>query len=145
MNRELLTRKTLSCDLAHRMIAAAQREAAELGVEVTVSVVDDGGVLRAFSRMDRAPLMAVGVSRKKALTAVGFGLPSGDWYDFIKDDPVLLHGVGCIDDFSLLGGGLPVVVEGEVVGAVGVSGAHHEQDAQCARAALAVVKRVGGQ
>ena len=143
MNRELLSRKTISCDLAHRMIAAAQQKAADLGIEVAVTVVDDSGVPRAFSRMDRAPLMAVGVSRKKALTAVGFGLPTGDWYDFIKDDPVLLHGVGCIDDFSLLGGGLPVVVDEAVVGAVGVSGAHHEQDAQCALAALSIIERTG--
>jgi len=138
--KSTLTKQTLTMAAARRAIDAACAKADELRIRVAITVVDESGVPRAFARMDGAPLMAIGVSRKKALTAVGFGIPSGAWFDFIKDDPILRHGVATIDDFSLLGGGVPVTVAGEVVGAIGVSGAHYSQDTQCAEAALAAVQ-----
>lgn len=125
---------------ARLLIEAAEAEAASLDLRISACVVDASGTLKAFSRMDGAPLVSVAVARKKALTATGFGMPTGQaWFDFVSGDPVLLHGVDSIDDFTMLGGGLPVLDGGTVVGGIGVSGGHYTQDERCARAALAAL------
>lgn len=130
-------RSSISITAATAMLDAAMTRAAEIGIGVAVTIVDDSGVPKAFARMDDAPLMAVDVSRRKAITAVGLGLPTGKaWHEFIRDDPILSQGVQGIEDFTLLGGGLPIAVDGAPVGAIGVSGGHYEQDEDCARAAL---------
>ena len=99
--------------------------------------MDESGVVKAFQRMDNAPMVSIDASRKKAITAVGFGMPTGDsWYGFIKDDPILMNGAGQLNDFILLGGGSPIMVDEKLVGAVGVSGGHYKQDEECAAAAL---------
>lgn len=131
---------SISCELARRMLLASEEKAAELGLAVTTCVVDESGVLKAFSRMDGSPLAGLRVSMKKAITAVGFGLPSGQaWYDFVKDDPILTHGAPSIEDFTMLGGGFPIVIDGMTVGAIGVAGGHYKQDVVCAQAALALL------
>jgi len=131
-------RKSLRLEAAFTLVRVAQAHAATLGCAVSVTVVDESGVLKAFGRMDGAPLVSVDVAHKKARTAVGLGLPTGRaWHDFIKDDPILLLGAPSIPEFTLLGGGVPVVLEGALVGALGVSGGHYAQDEACAQAALA--------
>ncbi len=133
-------KQSISEELAFQMIQAAEKKAAELGMGICTTVVDESGVMKAFGRMDGAPLIAVDVSRQKAVTAVGFGMPTGKaWYDFVKDDPILSAGVHDINDFTLLGGGLPIQIDGAIVGAIGVSGGHYEQDESCANAALALL------
>jgi len=136
-------RPSVSLDLSRRLVRAAEAHASTIGIAIAVTVVDESGVMKSFSRMDAAPLVAVGASRKKALTAVGFGISTGRaWHDFIKDDPILLHGAQHLDDFILLGGGLPILVDDSIVGAIGVSGGHYVQDEACAKAALAVLAPV---
>ncbi len=138
--RHTVPKQTISIELAHAMIAAAEKKAAEIGLAIAVTILDEGGVLKAFSRMDGAALVAVEASQKKALTAVGFGLPTGEtWHNFIKDDPILLHGAQHLPNFILLGGGSPITVDGGLVGAIGVSGGHYHQDEVCVRAALEVL------
>ena len=76
-------------------------------------------------------------SRKKAVTAVSFGIPTGDsWFSFIKDDPMLREGVHDFKDFMLMGGGMPVVSGNQVIGAIGISGGHYLQDQECAQSAM---------
>jgi len=134
-------KQTIASAPALSMLEAAMKKAEELKIKVAVSVVDESGVLKAYARMDGAPLMAVGVSQRKALTAVGLGLPTGkSWHEFIKDDPILSQGVLGIPDFILLGGGSPIQVEGVLVGAIGVSGGHYKQDEECAAAALSLLQ-----
>jgi uncharacterized protein GlcG (DUF336 family) len=133
-------KQSISEELAFQMIQAAEAKAKEIGMGICTTVVDESGVMKAFGRMDGAPLIAVDVSRQKAVTAVGFGMPTGKpWYDFVKDDPILSAGVHDINDFTLLGGGSPIQIEGAIVGAVGVSGGHYEQDEACTNAALALL------
>ena len=63
-------------------------------------------------------LVSLGAAQKKALTAVGFGMPTGKpWHDFIKDDPILLQGAPSLPDFTLLGGGSDPVITKEPTGA----------------------------
>ena len=67
-------RPSVTTELARAMIVAAEQRAAQMGHAFAIAVVDDSGVLKAFSRMDGAPLLAVQVAQDKAYTAVGFGL-----------------------------------------------------------------------
>ncbi len=137
---DVFEKASVSTELAHRVIAAAEAKAAELGVPMVIAVCDESGVLKAFSRMDGAALLSVQIAQDKAYTAVGFGMPSGGWHDFIKDDPPLAAGaVGGIDRLVVFGGGFPITVGDRIVGAVGVSGGHYSQDAEVAEAGLAVV------
>lgn len=133
-------KKSISIEAAGRMAAAAAAVADELGLAIAVCIVDESGVLKYFARMDHAPLIAVDASRKKALTAAGYGIPTGkDWFDFIKDDPILREGVHDFTDFMLMGGGLPIIAGKQLIGAIGVSGGHYENDQKCAQAALAAL------
>lgn len=137
-------KQSLSQSTAMRMIAAAETKADEIGLKIATTIVDESGVLKAFSRMDGSALVAVDVSRKKAITAVGFGLTTGQaWHDFVKDDPILVAGAMSIADFTMFGGGLPVFVDGQIVGAIGVSGGHYAKDEQCAKAGLAATEEAG--
>jgi uncharacterized protein GlcG (DUF336 family) len=137
---EVFEKKSVSSELAHRVIAAAEAKASEMGVPMGIAVCDEAGVLKAFSRMDGAALFAVQIAQDKAYTAVGFGMPSGGWHDFIKDDPPLAAGaVGGIDRLVIFGGGFPITVGGTIVGAIGVSGGHYSQDMEVAEAGLAAV------
>jgi uncharacterized protein GlcG (DUF336 family) len=92
---------------------------------MVIAIVDESGVLKAFSRMDGATLLSVQVAQDKAYTAVGFGMPSDGWYDFIKDDPPLSAGATAgIDRLVVFGGGFPIEIDGARVGAIGLSGSH---------------------
>ena len=128
---------SISTEAAHQIIEAAEAKAREIETPLVIAVCDDGGVLKAFSRMDGAPLLSIQISQDKAYTAVGFGMPTHGWHDFIKDDPPLADGAPTgIDRLVIFGGGYPIQVDGQVVGAVGVSGGHYSQDQQVAEAGL---------
>src|SRR5919197_1691541 len=121
-------RPSVTAELAKAVIAAAEQRAQELGQPFVIAVVDDDGVLKAFSRMDGAPLLSVQVAQDKAYTAVGFGMPTHGWHDFIKDDPPLADGATTgIDRLVIFGGGYPIMVDGQVVGAIGVSGGGYNE------------------
>jgi uncharacterized protein GlcG (DUF336 family) len=133
-------KQSVSADLARRMITAAEEKAREIAVAMNIAVVDESGVLKAFSRMDGAALLSVQIAQDKAYTAVGFGMPTHGWFDFIKDDPPLAAGATSgIDRLVIFGGGYPITIDGAVVGAIGVSGGHYSQDQEVAEAGLAVL------
>jgi uncharacterized protein GlcG (DUF336 family) len=137
---ETFQKQSVSADLARRMITAAEAKASELSVPMNIAVVDESGVLKAFSRMDGAALLSVQIAQDKAYTAVGFGMPTHGWFDFIKNDPPLAAGAPSgIDRLVIFGGGYPISIDGAVVGAIGVSGGHYSQDQEVAEAGLAVV------
>src|SRR5580704_16558411 len=106
---DVFEKRSVTTGLAHRLIAAAEAKAAELGVPMVIAVCDESGVLKAFSRMDGAALLSVQIAQDKAYTAVGFGMPTEGWHEFIEDDPPLASGaVGGIDRLVIFGGGIPV-------------------------------------
>ena len=130
---------SISSELAQKMVAEALAKAKEIGVTENVAILDDGGNLKAFSRMDGASMPTIEIAQKKAYTAL-FGVSSQDFFNFIKDDPSLLAGIPRLARVAAWGGGFPIKLNGEVVGAIGVSGAPAVQnDVDCARAALALV------
>ena len=133
-------KRSISAEAAKKMIVAAEEKAREIGMGISVYIVDESGVIKAFSRMDNAPLVTIDAARKKAVTAIGYGMATGEpWYNFIKDDPILFNGIQQFQDFMLLGGGKPIFLEGTMAGAIGISGGHYKQDEQCADAALAIL------
>jgi uncharacterized protein GlcG (DUF336 family) len=132
---------SISTELAHKVVAAAEAKAKAMGHPFVIAVCDEAGVLKAFSRMDGAALLSVQIAQDKAYTAVGFGLSTDAWHEFIKNDPPLAAGaVGGIDRLVVFGGGYPIKVGAAIVGAIGVSGGHYTQDMEVAQAGLAVVR-----
>jgi uncharacterized protein GlcG (DUF336 family) len=130
---------SVSSELAQKMVNAAVAKARELGVTENVAILDEGGNLKAFSRMDGTPIPTIEMAQNKAYTAL-LGVSTQDFFNFIQDDPSLLAGIPTLARMAAWGGGFPIEVDGEIVGAVGVSGAPTVQnDVDCARAALAVV------
>ncbi|MFX3624303.1 MAG: heme-binding protein [Ectobacillus sp.] len=121
------------------MIAAAEEKAKELQIAVNIAVVDDGGHLLAFSRMDRAPLLSMDIAKNKAYTAAAFGIPTHEWYGVIKGHPALLAGIIHTDRLVIFGGGYPIRSNGMIAGGIGVSGGSEEQDQMCCVAALAAI------
>jgi len=122
------------------MIEAAEKQAAEMGHPFVIAIVDESGVLKAFSRMDGAALLSVQVAQDKAYTAIGFGMSTDAWHEFVKDDPPLAMGAATgIDRLIVFGGGYPITIGGAVVGGIGVSGGHYSQDMEVAKAGLSAV------
>jgi uncharacterized protein GlcG (DUF336 family) len=131
-------RRGITTDAAQSVAAAARRHAEVLGVAVNIAVVDDTGLLTVFCRMDGAERPAGDIAQDKAYTAAGFGMATDEWADFIKDDPSLVVGAPTgIRRLIVFAGGLPLLVDNAVVGAVGVSGGSPDQDAEIARVAAA--------
>jgi uncharacterized protein GlcG (DUF336 family) len=135
----VVKKQSISSELAQKMMNAAVAKARELGVTENVAILDDGGNLKAFSRMDGTPIPTIEMAQNKAYTAL-LGVSTQDFFNFIQGDPSLLAGIPTLARMAAWGGGFPIEVDGEIVGAVGVSGAPTVQnDVDCARAALAVV------
>ena len=135
----VVKKHSISYELAQKMADAVVARAKELGVTENVAILDDGGNLKAFGRMDGAPIPTTEMAQNKAYTAL-FGVSTQDFFNFIQGDPSLLAGIPTLGRVAAYGGGFPIKVDGEVVGAIGVSGAPTVQnDVDCARAALALV------
>jgi len=126
---------TLTAEGALKALNAAHAQSLALGVPINISVCDAAGNEVAFLRPDGAPLLSMGIARDKAYTVVAFnGLPTARWYDLIKDEPALLTGIVHRDRLVIFGGGVPILVDGVLVGAVGCSGGSAEEDAVVATA-----------
>jgi uncharacterized protein GlcG (DUF336 family) len=138
MGARTITKSSITAEAAADVIRAADQKAKEIGVPMAIAVVDESGVLKAFSRMDGAPLLSVEIAEDKAYSAAAYGIPTHAWFDFIKDDPPLLHGIVKTRRLVIFGGGYPLELDG-VVGAIGVSGGHYEQDMVVAQAGVAAL------
>lgn len=134
------TKQTLTLEAATSVVEAARAAAQSMGKPMVIAVTDEAGTLLAFARMDGAPVLSVDIAVDKAYTSATFGIPTHAWHDFIKDDPPLRDGApAAIKRLVVFGGGYPVAVEGQVVGAIGVSGGHYSEDQKVAEAGLAVL------
>jgi glc operon protein GlcG len=122
----------LTADDARRILVAARAEAEKNGWNVTIAVVDDGGVLVALERMDGAFPHSAEIATRKAWTAAMVRLPTKAMEDMVKDRPALVSFPGQLR----VQGGLPIRHDGECVGAVGVSGVASHQDEQVAAAGI---------
>jgi glc operon protein GlcG len=128
---ELPTKRTLTLEVARQIATAAEKHARENKWNVCIAIVDDGGHLVYFQRMDGTQYGSVNVSQRKAETAIGFKRPSKTFEEGVAGGRNALLGLpGAVP----LEGGLPLVIEGEMVGAIGVSGVTAQQDGMIAQA-----------
>ncbi len=119
---------------AQAVCQAAVEKAEALGIRINVAVVDRGGNLAAFLRMPDAFLHSIDIAIDKAYTSASFGFPTSQWEGIFAEDPMLKLGMPHRDRLVVFGGGIPIVVDGENLGGIGVSGGSAEQDEICARA-----------
>lgn len=137
----LQAQQVLTDAAADLLMATGLSVAKEMGLAVTITIVDRAGQLLRFTRMSGAILVSVGMAQDKAYTAVSFGIPTHQWTDIIKDDPQLLRGIPPYPRLVILGGGYPISIDGILVGGIGVSGGHYLQDMEIAEKALAALAR----
>jgi glc operon protein GlcG len=136
LRAQLPTKPTLSLELAKKISAAAEAEAAKNKWTVVIALVDEGGNLLHLARMDGTQLGSITVAQEKAKTALNFKRSTKVFEDMIaggRNAALSLPGVVAIE------GGLPLVVDGAYLGAIGISGAKSSEDGVVAAAALAVL------
>jgi glc operon protein GlcG len=124
---------TLLLDDAKRIAAAAEAEARRNDWPVVIAIVDDGGHLLHLTRLDNTQFGSVEVAVQKARTAIAFRRPTKVWEDHVAEGRMRYLGLpGTLP----IEGGLPIMLNGQFIGAVGVSGVRSSQDAQVAQAGL---------
>jgi glc operon protein GlcG len=133
----VLEKKVLSLAAARKIVAAAETEANARGVGVVIAVVDSSGTIIELTRMDTAQVASVNVGIGKARTAAIYRRPSRDFEEQIKSGRIAALALA---DATPLQGGVPVLVDGKVVGAVGVSGDTPQVDEAIAIAGAAAVR-----
>jgi glc operon protein GlcG len=135
---DLPVKKVLTLKAAKAIAAAAEAEANKRGATVVIAVVDDGGHLLFLERLDNTQVASVDVGIGKARTAAIFRRPSKDFEDQIKNGrtaSLVLPGA------TPLQGGIPILVEGKVVGAIGVSGNTPQEDEDIAKTGAAATEQ----
>jgi uncharacterized protein GlcG (DUF336 family) len=134
------TMTAVTLEDANRVTAAAQAKASELGIGVTVTILDGGGHVRTQSRMDAARFGTLTVSATKAFTAAAFGLPTEVLSGLVQPGaPLFGFADAAGGRIAAFGGGAPLVRGEEVVGAIGVSGGSVDQDQDIAAAGAAAL------
>ena len=130
---------SLTLGAADRLADLALAEAARSKVNVCVAVLDRAGHPLVFKRQPGAPFHSIDLAADKAYTAVSFGRATADWSQRLAaGSEMLRHGLMQRERFVGFGGGVPVVVDGQRVGAIGISGGTEVQDVAFAESALAV-------
>lgn len=135
-----IVKHTIDEKTAKRMIKAAVAKAEELKKKMCIAITNEAGQLKAFIAMDGAAHLSIGIAQDKAYTASAFGIATHVWWDFVKNDPPLLHGITHTPRLTIFGGGYPIRIDDEMIGAIGVSGGHYSEDMEVARAALSAVE-----
>jgi len=126
----------LTSDGAMKMLQAGMEKARSMGVPQCISIVDSGGHMLAFIRMDGAFSMSLETSLRKARTAAAYGLPTGH----IEAGVDIKLAMGTDGQRINLPGGLPVIIDGEIAGAIGVGSGTGAQDLEVATAAVAAIE-----
>lgn len=130
----------VSTDQAQEAIAAGRRRSRELDLAMNLAVVDSGGNLKAFARMDDAWLGSIDISIKKARTARYFDMPTADLSPMVQPGEPLYHIEFSNGELITFPGGIPLTLDdGSVIGAVGVSGSTVDNDQAVAEAAAEVI------
>jgi glc operon protein GlcG len=128
--KSIVQKYSLTLDGAKKAAAAAEAEATKAGFKVVIAIVDDGGHLLYLQRLDGTQASSSETATQKARTAALFKRPTKALEDAVAGGRVTLLS---LPNVTPLEGGLPLVYKGEIVGAIGVSGATSQQDAQVAK------------
>jgi glc operon protein GlcG len=128
----LATKKALTLDAAKQIAAAAESEAKKNNWTMVIAIVDDGGQLVYLERLDGTQLGSIDVAQGKAKTALRFKRPSKAFEDVLAGGRTAILGLDVIP----IEGGSPLVVDGQIIGAIGVSGGTSQQDGVVAKAGV---------
>ena len=122
---------------ANRMVTAAIAKAKELNIQMSIAVVDAGGHLLAFNRIEDTMWLAIHGSQGKAVATTSIGLPSGD----IPADSPVVQGIMALAGAKMVAaqGAVPIRRDGVLIGAIGGGGGTGEEDEICAKAGLAAL------
>jgi len=131
---QLSVKRVLTLNVAKKIAAAAEAEALKRGSTVVIAVVDDGGYLLVLERLDDTQVASVEVGIAKARTAAIFRRPSKVFEDQVREGRVAALG---LPGAAPLQGGIPIVFEGKVIGAIGVSGNTPQEDEDIAKVGAA--------
>lgn len=129
----MLTMQRLDQQDAQALIAGARAKATEIGVPMCIAIVDESGNLVAFERMDGGKTSSVIIAQEKAYTAAAARKATHEYNELCKPGHLVF---GIHTTLSVVGGGLPVIVNGEVVGGIGLSSGTPPQDMECAQAGI---------
>ncbi len=135
---ELPSKKVLTLEVAKQIADAAEAEAKKRRATVVIAVVDDGGYLLLPERLDDTQVASVEVGIGKARTAAIFRRPSKVFEDQIREGRVAAL---ALSGATPLQGGVPLIYQGQVIGAIGVSGNTPQEDEDIAKAGAAVIER----
>ena len=125
------------------ILTGAEAEARKFGVDMDIAVVDDGGHLIGFYRMDHAKVTGIQIAIDKAFTSAGTRKATRDYKAVgAPDGPAFGIHVSNQGRFMIFGGGVPVIIDGECVGAVGCSSGSPEQDEQVAQAGIDALLKI---
>lgn len=141
----MLNIKRLSFEEAQVMLRAAEEKSREIGIAMCIAVADESGNLIAFSRQDGGKVSSISIAIDKAFTAAAAKNPT-EHYNKLCQPGNPTFGIHITNQgrFSIIGGGLPVMVDGQVVGGIGVSSGTPAQDIAVAQAGVdAVMARIG--
>ncbi|HZP92198.1 MAG TPA: heme-binding protein [Burkholderiales bacterium] len=131
-------RPVLTLDVAKKMAAACEAKAKQEGWKMNIAVMDGGGNLKYFQRMDDAYLKSIEISMLKAKTSAGFPFSTKQVGEIAASR---VPGIAYVPGIVTFEGGLPILTaKGQHIGSIGVSGGTAEQDGQCAQAGLDAVK-----
>ncbi len=127
----------ITLKMAKEILEKSERKAELINVPAVITIVDDGGNLIAQHRMDDSLLISIKVSFSKAYTALALKMSTEKLNDLVLPGKPLygLESVGH-GELCILGGGIPIVSNGNIIGAIGVSGGSIDEDIQIAQAAL---------
>lgn len=127
----------VTLEAAEELVRRALAHAAVIGKTVSVAVVDDGGFLIAFGRMDAANPASAKIAIDKAYTAAVSHIPTHQWQQIMQDDePLRIGAPAGVERLVVFGGGQPIRIDGAVAGAIGVSGGHWTGDTEIGTEAL---------
>ena len=125
----------ITLEQAKKVLAGAEAEAMKNKWSMVIAVLDSGGNLVALHRLDGTQFGSIDVAKDKAYSAVAFRRPTKVFQDLLAQGGANTRLLG-LRGASMLDGGIPIVVDGKLIGAVGASGGTGEQDAQVARAGI---------
>lgn len=142
MNAQLATKKTMTLEAAKQIAAAAESEARKNKWNVVIAIVDDGANLVFLQKMDETQIGSIEVAQEKARTAVKFKRASKVFEEAVKGGrQVVLKLPGALP----IEGGLPLMIDGKMVGAIGVSGVQSNEDGIIAAAGVEAFNRMAAR
>lgn len=125
----------LTLDIAKKLLVKAENKAKEINIPVVIAIVDEGGNLIAQHKMDDALLISISLSLNKAYTSVATKMSTENLSKLILPGKPL-YTLENIKNITAVGGGVPIIINGNIIGAIGVSGGSVEEDILIAKSAL---------